>query len=545
MERETVDADVLCVGGGPAGLMAAIHAKELGAKVVVAEKGNTLRSGAAATGNDHISCYIPDIHGDLEPILRMRLGTGLARNADQLRRLFEQSFDIVKLWESWGLLMKYKGKYEFAGHAYPGSTVPAISLKIHGENLKPVLTKEAEKRGVEIFNRVMITDLVKDDRIIGAIGVHTREKKLLLFRAKSIVLGTGILTRLYPSPTPGWMFNIGRSPATTGDGRAMAYRAGAELINLELPLRWAGPKYFIRHGKATWVGVLKDPRGKPVGPFVTKPDRRYGDATSDIYTTLFEDYERSGKGPVFMDCRGISDEDYEYMMHWFRQEGLTSLTNYLEEEKIDLRKNPVVFTTYEIMPSGGIYHNEKAETSLEGLYAAGDELQGASLTGAAGFGWIAGENATYHAEKIEFADAEEIERQADEKKGLLVEILNRGAGAKWKELNIALQQIMADYAGVIRSETMLETGLSALRRLREKAYSESIADNQHELTRLLEVFNLLDMGELVFLMAMERKETRGRHVRPDYPFANPKMNKMLVVKKVDNRPLFKWREVRR
>jgi succinate dehydrogenase/fumarate reductase flavoprotein subunit len=525
--------------------MAAIHARDLGANVVVAEKGNTLRSGAAATGNDHISCYIPEIHGDLEPILRARLGQGLGRHADQLRTLFEQSHDIVKLWESWGIVMKYNGKYEFAGHAYPGSSSPAISLKIHGESLKPTLTGEAEKRGVKIINRVMISDLVKEDDVVGAIGVHTRERKLIGFKVKSVVLGTGILTRLYPSPTPGWMFNIGRSPATTGDGRAMAYRVGAELINLELPLRWAGPKYFIRHGKATWVGVLKDPQGRPVGPFVTKPDRRYGDATSDIYSTLFEDYEKSGKGPVYMDCTGISDEDYEYMTHWFRQEGLTSVTNYLEDEHIDLRKNPVVFTTYEIMPSGGLYYNEKAETSVKGLYAAGDELQGASLTGAAGFGWIAGENAAKYVEKAEIGGMDKVKEQLDGKEKLLGEILNREVGAKWKEFNIALQQIMNDYAGITRSETLLETGLKAIGRLKKKAYSESIAENQHELTRLIEVLNLMDMGELLFLMAMERKETRGRHVRPDFPYSNPKMNKMLVVKKVDDKPVFEWRDVRR
>lgn len=545
MEREIVEADVLCVGGGPAGLMAAIHAREMGAEVVVADKGNTLRSGAAATGNDHLSCYIPEIHGDVEPVLRGRLGQGLGRHKEQLRALLEQSFEIAKLWESWGIMMKYNGEYEFAGHAYPGASEPSISLKIQGESLKPILTKEAENRGVKILNRVMVSDLVRDGGIIGAVGIHTREKKLIGFQVNAAVLGTGIMTRLYPSPTPSWMFNIGRSPATTGDGRAMAYRVGAELINLELPLRWAGPKFFSRHGKATWVGVLKDPQDKPVGPFVTKPDRHYGDATSDIYSTLFEDYEKSGRGPVYIDCRGISDEDYEYMMYWFRHEGLTCLINYLEDEKIDLRKHPVVFTTYEILPMGGVYHNERAETSVKGLYAAGDELQGASLIGAAGFGWIAGKNAAEHAKRVETGMLKKIEEKLDATEGFIRGIYNRDFGAKWKEVNIALQQTMYDYAGFVRSESMLEAGLNALRRIRERAYAEAIAENQHELTRFIEVFNLLDMGELVFLMAMERKETRGRHNRVDYPYTNPKMAKMLVAKKIDDAPVFEWREVRR
>ncbi len=81
--------------------------------------------------------------------------------------------------------------------------------------------------------------------------------------------------------------------------------------------------------------------------------------------------------------------------------------------------------------------------------------------------------------------------------------------------------------------------------MKEKAQKGAIAENQHELTRCLEVFDLLDLGELVFTMAMERKETRGRHVRSDYPFLNPLMNKMLVVKKTNDGPAVEWREVNR
>ena len=542
MEREVVEADVLCAGGGPAGLMAAIRASELGAKVVVAEKGNTLRSGAAATGVDHFNCYIPEIHGDLENVVKGRMRQEVTRNADHIRVQFEKSFNIVKLWDSWGIPMKYKGQYEFAGHAYPGASAPAISLKIHGENVKPILTREAKKRGVRIINRVQISDLVRDEGVIGAVGFHTRQGQLIEFRAKCVLLGTGVLTRLYPSPTPSWMFNIGRSPATTGDGRAMAYKIGAELVSLELPSRWAGPKYFIRHGKATWVGVLRNPRGEPIGPFVTKPDRRYGDATSDIYPAVFEDYEKSGKGPVYMDCGGISEEDFEYMLHWFRQEGLTSVLNYVKEKRIDLREHPVEFTTYEILPKGGVYYNEKGETSVKGLYAAGDEMQGASISGSAIIGWIAGENAAHYSKEAEVPNKNKIKAKADERESCIEKILDREEGASWKEVNIALQQIVHDYAGTIRSETLLNAGLDALRRLKESAAGEMMAKNQHELARCLEVLNLLDLGELVFIMALERKETRDGHIRTDYPFANPLMDKMLIVKKAEDRLFTEWRK---
>lgn len=118
MERETIESDVLCIGGGIAGLMAAIRASELGAKVVVAEKGNTLHSGAAATGVDHTFCYIPEVQGNIDVLIKSHM-RGIGWGSALWRTLLERSYEIVKLWEAWGIECKYQGKYEFAGHSYP------------------------------------------------------------------------------------------------------------------------------------------------------------------------------------------------------------------------------------------------------------------------------------------------------------------------------------------------------------------------------------------------------------------------------------------
>jgi len=542
--EELIEVDVLCIGGGIAGLMSAIRASELGAKVVVVEKANVLRSGAGATGCDHFRCYIPEIHGsDMKPVIEevRRSQVGETRTINFVRTWMEKAFDIVKLWDSWGIPMKYQGKYEFAGHAFPGR--PLTALKYAGRNQKPILTKEARKRNIKVINRVMTFDLLHDGTIVGAIGVGTREDKVVIFQAKSIVLGTGTCVRLYPGPTPGWMFNRADPPSTTGDGRAMAYRAGAELVNIEIPHQWAGPKYFSRCGKGTWVGVIRDSEGKPVGPFVTKPDRRYGDAIADAYHSLFEDYRKSAKGPIYMDCKGISDTDYEYMVYWMRNEGNTALLNNLEEENINLKENAIEFMTYELTTRGGIYYNEKCETSLKGLYAAGDEYFG-GVSCAATFGWIAGENAAKYAKQVEFPEIDRVKEQIEEKDKLLSEIRSREVGATWQEANVALEQVMYDYAGSTRSETLLRAGLSHLQRLKDKAYSTIMAQNQHELMHCLEVFNLLDIGELVFIAASERKETRGNCHRCDYPYANPLLdNKVLVCKKMNGKVVAEWREV--
>ncbi len=546
MKEEIIQTDVLCVGGGIAGLMAAIRASELGAKVVVADKANTVRSGSAGLGNDHFRCYIPEVHGpdmkpNLESLVRSQVG-GPMRQAIFLRTWMEKSFDIVKLWEGWGIPMRYEGRYEFAGHGLPGRLL--ASLKYSGKDQKSVLTREAQKRGVTVMNRVMMFDLVNSNGNLVALGIDTRSDRLLVYEAKSVVLGTGLCTRLYPSPTPGHMFNIAYSPNNTGDGRAMAYRAGAELANVELTMRWAGPKYFARCGKGTWVGVLRDPEGKPIGPFVTKPDRKLGDMAADIWHSAFEDFAKSGKGPVYMDCSGISEEDYQYMRHWLEHEGNASFLDYLEEENIDLKERPVEFSTYEMHLSGGVYYNEKGETSVRGLYAAGDELFG-GISCAATFGWIAGESAGNHSRNAALSDAQGARSHIEARKQEIQEMLGRARGPAWKEANTALQQIMQDYAGPIRSETLLNAGLTHVRRLKEKVRTALVAKDRHELTRSLEIVNLVDLAELVFLTALERKETRAGHVRVDYPFTNPLLDKLLMVRKGIDGPVMEWKELQR
>lgn len=548
MIEEIIEADVLIVGGGIAGLMAAIRAGELGTRVVVAEKANTMRSGAGATGNDHFMCYIPEYHGpDIEPWIDqspMIQEKGNIRSRQYVCTLLKKSFDIVKLWDSWGIPMKPTGKWECTGHTIPGFPNLA-TLKYAGQNQKPILTREARNRGVEIINRVTVFDLLQDKSgVCGAIGTGTREEKVIIFKAESVVLTTGICTRLYPGPTPSWMFNMADPPSTTGEGRAMAYRAGAELVNMEMPRRWAGPKYFARCGKGTWIGVVRDSEDKPVGPYVTKPDRRYGDVIGDQYASLFEERMREGRGPIYMDCRGISEEDYAYMMWGLANEGNTATINHLNEEGIDIRKNSLEFMTYELSTRGGILFNENGETSLKGLYAAGDEYFG-GVGGAAIVGWFAGDNAARHAGDSKHTITDGLAEQIEEKKALLKKIRNREIGATWQEISAALTQVMHDYAGLVRSESLLQAGLSHLLRLKKKAYKEIIAKNQHELMHCLEVLNSFDVGQLVFVSSLERKETREDYIRADYPFKNRQYdNKVVICRKVNGQPHTEWRQMR-
>jgi len=526
--------------------MAAIRAAELGAKVIVAEKGNVIHSGKGGGGCDHYLCYIPEVHGpDMDAYIEEMLQTQQAMNFHNLgmkriRTHIAKTFDIVKLWDSWGIPMKQRGKYYFAGHAFPGGY--RCLLKFEGLRQKPILTEQARKRKVKIINRVMVFDLIANGQVTGAIGIDTRTQKMITFEAKSVVLGTGGTSRLYPAPTPGWLNNNATRPSLTGDGRVMAFRAGAELQDVEMRVLHVGPKYLARFGQATWIGVFRDPQDRPIGPFVTKPERHYGDITPEVNKAVFHEYAKSGRGPVYMDGRGMSKADCEYMMNWLVHEGNTALLEHAKEEGIDFRKHPVEFMTYDQGSQGRIVTNEKGETSLKGLYALGDELAN-GVSNASVFGWICGENAAAYSKGVDAPGLEKMREMIGEKSSLVHELLNRKDGADWREVNVALQQIMQDHAGALRSRALLEAGSFHLARLKKKAYEIMRAGNQHEVGRCMEVLNLIDLGEIVFLSALDRQETRVNHVRVDYPLTNPRFNrKVHIIKKVDGKPVAQWRD---
>jgi succinate dehydrogenase/fumarate reductase flavoprotein subunit len=554
VDKKPVEVEVLIAGGGIAGLMAGIRAAEQGVDVVVLEKANTKRSGSGATGNDHFCCYIPEVHGkDMEPILWEDLHSlhGDFQDPSLAKLFLEQTFERVRDWDAWGISMRPKGFWDFTGHAYPGR--PRIFLKYAGYNQKEVLTREARRRGVKIMNHHVVSDvIVSKGRVIGAVAIGTEGEipTMKVFRAKSVILATGAATRLYPSTTPGWMFNIPFCPVCTGSGRAIAYRAGANLINMEIPNRHAGPKFLARCGKATWIGIYKDPHGRPVGPFVTRPTRELGDITADVWNSVFTDMFKSGKGPVYMDCTETAADDIEYMMWSLIHEGNTAMLDYMKKEGIDVRKHRVEFRQYEpfLIGSRGIEINEKGETSVPGLYAAGDDVGNfrADLSGAATYGWIAGRNAAERAKKRKGFEKAEQADLVEERASLYAAFLEREDGAGWKEANLALQQIMQDYVGVeVRSETLMKAGRKYLGDLRKKTLESLTVRNAHELMRALETLDLMECGEVIFHTALERKETRGMHRRSDFPFTNPLLqDKFLSIRRDKGKVVTEWREKR-
>ena len=553
LRPEIKSCDVLVVGGGMAGLMAAIAAADGGASVIVAEKAHSLRSGDGVGGNDHFLCYIPEVHGTEEDFLKEFKASQSGKWSDEkIQRVFvRRSFEVVKDWEKWGIQMRPHGDWVFLGHAFPDRM--RIHLKYDGKNQKAVLTREAKKRGVIIENKTPITEFLTDEsgKIVGALGVDISKETpaVKLFRSKSIISATGSVNRLYPGVTPACMFNVPGCPANTGLGMTAAYRAGASIVNIEMAGASAGPKYFARAGKGTWIGVLRTSDGKSVGPFVAQPTKELGDITSDVWPTVFTEKKQDGSGPVYIDCSGISQEDYEYMLWAFTCEGDTSLVEAMEQQGVDLRKHMPEFGGYGASQlDRGVQIDEHAATDVPGLFAAGDEVGnfGGHMAGAAVMGRVAGESAAAYVKGVaENNYPVETHPVVAERMAFYSSLLERTSGSNWKELNQAVQQIVDDYAGItnVRSESMLSAGYKYLGDLRERGKREIMCRNSHELMRTLESFELLEVGRLICVAALERKETRGNHKRSDYTFTNPLLDqKFVTVRQQDGVPVASWRD---
>ena len=549
---EIVKTDYLIIGGGVAGLQSAITAAAKGVDVLIAEKADTRRSGSGCGGNDHFMCYIPECHGDnLERVLS-EIGEGMEggpwQDPTMLRKMMLRTQSIVERWESYGINMKPTGEYHFEGHTMPNRQ--CYHLKYDGHNQKMCLTREAKKNGAKIMNKLFINDILINDegRAVGAIGfiLADDEPEVVVIQAKAVLVATAQAMRMYPNVNPAYIFNTHSCPAAAG-GAAIAYRAGAALVNIDVPYRHAGVKGFARSGKATWFGVISDINGDSISPFTTKPDRKRGDALMDINPGVFTARLESASGPTYMNCTGYTEEDHVYQHQQFKCEGIDSITDYLQQRDIDLHKSMIEFGTYDYsLAQRGIDIGLDASTNVNGIYAAGiccGNVRG-NITSASVWGDVAAESVADYVKTVDEYDVSNhplIQKRID----FYNQLMNRPQGADWLEANSTLQVIMNDYVGLkLRSEDMMRAGIKYLDDLKRYAENEIGCQDAHQLMRTMELFDLIDLAKAVAITSRNRKESRGGHKRVDYNYSNPLLNNSFQTIHLDRngKVVLEWRE---
>ena len=554
IEVVSVETDVLVVGGGLAGCMAAIKASEHGVSVTIAEKSNTLCSGQAGSGIDHIGAYVPEIHekmgwgvDDLVEDHIQGIGHGFGRR-DLLRLIARESYARLLDLERFGLTIRY------ADSPLPGGfrmvhqfhSVPT-ALNVDGRPLKAILTKEARRRKVRIINRVTMTDLLASQgAITGAAGVGTRDGKVYVFKAKSVVLCSGGKTgRLGREPT-GIDFNLHLPATLCGDGKAMALHAGLPIMNMEFlsPARVGVANYDFSGGppRNTWqpACAVVNVRGETVVPrsrFYDWGDLKKGyriDAEKSRRSWLAERAEVAssmakvkGKpeaGPYYLDCTGGTEKEIRYVEWAISHEGKgRQFLKHLEEEGVDLRQDKLELGLKgrEIgnLSCAGLVVDGDLETGLKGLFAAGDEVGGTPFTASTGafvMGWHCGDLAGKRAlGRKKFLPPDK--KRIDSLKTLCSRMLSPRTGSRWKEVEYALQNAMDTYCGEVRAGAELKRGLERLYEIKEIPLR---AENPHELGRCFEVLFLLTNAELVMRASLAREESRKfptKFSRADFP----------------------------
>jgi len=555
-EIVNIETDVLIIGGGLAGCMAAIKAAESDLKVTIAEKANTLASGCAGSGIDHMWAHIPEIHDAMGYSAQDMMDnhtSAVARGfVDQnlLQLVVNTSYDRMLDLESFGLKFRYEdsdlpGKFRVVNQFHS----VADAFNFDGRRIKVNLTKEAKRRGVKIYNRVTMIELLSnaDGHITGALGVGTRDGKLYSFRSKAVVMSTGRVNRM-TRPMTGVWGNYRIPVYETGDGRAMAFRAGVPIINMEFltPARFSIGNFELNLGSprntTQPAGAVVDGDNNPMVPrtefydfsniggkidvdAAMEKQIQAGARSHPDYFKMIED----GKGPFFLDLTGGTKEEIDYIEWSISHEGKGPL--FLEHLKnqvnFDFQKDKLEWLPNSREMSGtassGLVVDKNMETDLKGLFAAGDEVGGmpwSASPGAFTMGWRAGEMAAQEASlQKKFFDVSAEDTDALSK--VLQRMNDKSNGHSWQEAEIAIQNIVDHYAGTHRSEKMLQRGLDRLEELR--GIVDLSSDSPHESGHCLEISSLFENAQMVMRASIERKESRRApfgFMRADYPDTN-------------------------
>lgn len=526
MQKYTHETDILVVGGGVCGLNAALSARETGQSVLIMDKAVIERSGHIAGGIDHFLAYLntgPD-WDTREAYLEFtgKSARGVT-NIDVVDALYCSELEVaLQRFDTIGCSLRQPDGtfYRTRSYGQPG----AWWINFNGKKMKPLLATAVRKAGCTVLDRVVTADLLTcDGTVCGAAGFDIRTGDFHVVRAKAVVVSTGGTNRLYANPS-GMSFNTWMCPADTGDGEAMCLRAGAELANIEFLRMTVVPRSFNAAGLNALSGmgaVLINGLGEQ---FMEKyhPLGMKGPRYMLVQGVLNE--MREGRGPVFMDCRGIPAETRDHLVSTLSCDK-DSFQDYFAQMGIDLAITPMEVDTSEGMQGGpnevcgsGVKINKDCNANVPGLYAGGNAAdQCRSLHMAVTSGIHAGKKAAAWSAAFS-ATPTGPETQITAIHDQIYAPLNSTRTIGWREFELALQRILTEGAGPSRHANKLERAQQKLDLL--ERHSEQVgASNLHDLLRLHEVRNLLTIGRCTVKAAMFREESRfgNCHCRTDFP----------------------------
>ncbi len=512
-----METDVLVLGAGAAGCLAAYGAREQGARVIIVDKGALVSCGCTGAGQDHFGAHLntgPEWDADeAATTYYSRPGWGVSPT------LVEKTFSkivgsMVKLMEDWGVEFYKTPDGNFWRCQALGQPGPWWLMMKNGRYLKRILAKGVQDSGVEVTEQVMVTKLFKEgDKVTGAFGFNRRNGDIHIFKAKAVVLAMGAHQSRFSTNSTRNPFNIWQNPSNTGTQIVVAYDVGAKVKNLEWCTSTTLPKGFGAPAMCAFGGMGSSMRNALGDRFMEKY-HELGDKAPRAFHIRAEGQEiAEGRIPLFVDSTALSIEDQEHLKHNLLTVDKHTFKDYLEQRGIDIGSQPLEVETGETSGGGNLHVNENCEsvnmrglfglpfsgmlsTALCGGYAAGTEA-GKSIMGAK-----------------ELGDIDPV--LVSEEKGKLKAPLERDEGYSPKEFEDMIRQIMEHYMGHKRSLTGLNIALEKFEML-EEAKQKIKAVDYHEMTRAQETIHLLRYCQLMIRSVIERKGMRGFYNLVDYP----------------------------
>jgi len=567
MEYETYDYDVIVIGAGGAGLRAAIEASAMGVKTALVCKSllgkahTVMAEGgiAAAMGNvwkeDNWKVHFRDT---------MR-GGKLLNNWRMAQIHAQEAPDRVLELEEWGALFDRTEdglilQRDFGGHRY--ARLAHVGDRTGLEMIR-TLQEHAVHKGIDVFMECTLYRLLKDgDRVSGAFGYWRQNGKLVLFRAKAVVLATGGVGKAWKITSNSWEY--------TGDGFAMALDAGADLIDMEMTqfhptgMVWpmsvrgllvteavrgdggtlqnkAGERFMFKYIPEFFRAETADTEAEADRWYADKknnrrtPDLLPRDEVARAINAEVKAGRGSPHGGVFLDIASRRSPDY------IKKRLPSMYHQFMELADVDITK-----TAMEIGPTlhyimGGVRVDaDTTQSTVPGLFAAGEvaaglhganRLGGNSLSDLVVFGRRAGLHAAEYAKRVPAMPNVDQAQLDGMVKGMLGP-LERKDGENPYAIHAELQETMQGLVGIIRGETELTDALARIVKLRERA-SLSRADGSRTYNpgwhMALDLLTMLTISEAVARAALMRRESRGGHTREDYPKPDPEWGRKNVV----------------
>ena len=533
---ETHEHDVLVIGAGGAGLRAAIEALGQGASVGVVSK-SLLGKAHTVMAEGGIAAAMANVDSadGWKPHFRDTMRGGKMLNNWRMAQLHAQEApERVKELEQWGALFDRTEDGRILQRAFGGHTFRRLCHV--GDRTGLEMIRTLQDRGVhmgfDVYMECTIVRLLTDGRrCAGAVAYWRETGRFVVFKAKSVVMATGGIGKAWPITSNSWEY--------TGDGMALAYEAGAELMDMEFvqfhPTGMVWPPgvqgILVTEAVRGEGGILRNKNGER---FMERYDpKRMELSTRDVVARSIYTEVKEGRGTehggAYLD---ISHKPAEYV-----KKKLPSMYHQFKElADVDITKGPMeVGPTCHYMMGGIRVEAETAQSSLPGLFAAGEaaaglhganRLGGNSLSDLLVFGRRAGLAAAQHAKEVSIANLDEGEINAAESEALSA--FQRKGGENPYAVHRDLQTVMQNLVGIFRIREDMEKALVELAKLKERAAHTSVEGSRmfnpgwH---MAIELKSMLTVSEAVTRSALVREESRGAHSRIDFPELSPEWGK--------------------